>query len=124
MALNSWLGLSELSSRWRASASELRRYGAEEQATALEACAAELELAEREYWFEELTLEQAAEELGVSYDTVGRRVARGDIPNAGKKNRPRVRRTDLRGVASRSQLRTVPDLSEPDIAELVLQGGL
>ena len=111
---------SRLAIRWRAAAAELRRYGAEGQATALEACAAELEGAERDYLFEELSLEQAAEELGVSYDTMGRRLRAGEIPNAGKRNRPRVRRCDLLPGKHATGPRPMTDQGEPDIAEQLL----
>lgn len=114
---------SQLANRWRAAAADLRRYGAEGEATALEACAAELEAEEREHLFEELTVQQAADELGVSYETIGRRLRRGDVPNAGEKNKPRVRRVDLRKQAEPAGPRPVKNHGEPDIAEIVLRDG-
>ena len=36
------------------------------------------------WWTEELTLEQAAAELGRSYDTVQRKIRSGELPNASK----------------------------------------
>lgn len=110
-----------LINRWRAAADDLRRYGAESQATALEACAAELECEQRAYAVEELTLEQAAVELGVTCDTVGRRVARDEIPNVGRKHRPRVRRCDLKEKVPPMGPRLMTDHSEPDLAALLLR---
>lgn len=106
---------SQLATRWRAAAAELRRYGADGEATALETCAAELEAEEREYLFETLTLEQAAEFAGCSYDTMSRRIRRGEIPNAGRKGKPRVRRSDIQPAALVGP-RPVTDQGEPDIA--------
>ena len=54
-----------------------------------------LDVVRREWWTEILTLEAAAAERGVSYGTLQRKVAAGDLPNAGKKGTPRVRRCDL-----------------------------
>ena len=111
---------SELATSWRATAANLRRYGAVGEATALEACAAELEHAEREYAVEELTLEQAAGELGLKADTVGRYLRDGDLPNAGEKNRPRVRRCDLHHRTRPAGPRPLTDHGEPDlVAELL-----
>jgi len=100
--------------KWRADAAVLRQRGAERQAEALESCIEELLTWLREYEMETLTLQQAAEETGFSYSAMQKKVARGELPNAGGKNRPRVRRKDLRAtIASRE-----PD--EPDLAERVL----
>ena len=110
----------DLTERWRTRATELRRYGAEDQATALEACAAELEQAEQEYAVEELTLEQAAIELGVSYDTIGRRLRTGEIPNAGQKHKPRVRRCDLHHKVRPAFPLPMTDHGEPDLVTQLL----
>lgn len=112
-----------LTERWRTQATELRLYGAVGQATALEACADQLEATERVYLFEELTVQEAADELGVSYETIGRRLRRGDVLNAGEKNRPRVRRIDLAARAEASSPCPVTDHGEPDIADKVLRSG-
>lgn len=44
---------------------------------------------------EHLTLSEAAEESGYSEAHLSRLLSEGKIPNAGRKNRPRVRRGDL-----------------------------
>lgn len=113
----------DLATRWRTAAAELRRYGAETQAIALETCAEELEAEDREYLFEELTIQEAADELGVSYETIGRRVRRGELPNSGEKHKPRVRRVDLNMRAEPSGPRAVTDDGEPDIADTILRQG-
>ena len=105
-----------LAGTWRTEADRLRKYGAEQSALALEACAADLEAAELEYLLETLTLEQAADFVGVSYDTMSRRIRRGEVPNAGRKGKPLVRRRAiLPGFASVGP-RAVTDRGEPDIA--------
>ena len=73
----------------------------------------------QEWKLEALTLEQAAAEAGVTADTVGRRISRGEIPNAGRKNRPRVRRCDLFGTLDRPLIRL--QTGESDIATEMLQ---
>lgn len=85
----------DLPGHWRTLAKELRRFGAEPQARALESCADELTAALRSTAEELLTLRRAAEESGYSVDHVARLLREGKIPNAGEKSRPRVRRCDL-----------------------------
>jgi hypothetical protein len=84
-----------LGAAWRDRAAELRRYGAEPQAVTLEAAAAELDAALREAADEPLTLAEAAEESGYSERRLRELVAAGEVPQAGRKGRPRVRRGDL-----------------------------
>lgn len=86
--------LRELAGSWHQEAEVLRRRGASGPAEALESAAEELEERLREWGWELLSLEQAAKEAGVSYDTMQRKVGR-EIPNAGEKGAPRVRRCDL-----------------------------
>lgn len=112
---------SGLPNHWRATAADLRLYGAVGEATALETCAAELERAEREYVVEELTLEQAAVELGLKADTVGRLLRDGKIPNAGGKGRPRVRRCDLQHKTRPAGPRPMTDHGEPDLVAEMLR---
>lgn len=84
----------ELVDSWREEAALLRRRGAEPQAKLLESAADDLEDRLQEWRLEALTLEQAAREAGLAYDTVQRKVG-DELPNAGKKGSPRVRRCDL-----------------------------
>jgi len=84
-----------LAARWSSKAEELRRYGAEEAASTLEACAVELEDCQSRWEAELLTLEEAAAESGYSCDHLGRLLSGGVIPNAGEPYAPRIRRMDL-----------------------------
>ncbi len=84
-----------LADRWRDEAAVHERDGVLGHAAVLRRVADELTESLDRWWLEELTLEEAAEEKGRSYDTIQRRVASGDLPNVGRKHRPRVRRTDL-----------------------------
>lgn len=105
-----------LSQYWRAAAIQLRRYGAEPTAAALEGCAADLDDAVREYLYETLTLTQAADLAGVSYDTMSRKLRSGEVPNAGRRNKPLVqRRYVLLGMKALGP-RPMTDNGEPDIA--------
>ncbi len=73
-----------LADRWREEADLLRRYGAADQATVLEQCASELDGWLFEHRTELLTLSEAAEETGLAYDTLQRKVSRGEIRNRGR----------------------------------------
>ena len=87
--------LSELASRWADEAGSLARWGDDRGATILRRCATELDVAARQHDLEALTIPQAAEESGYSRDHLRALVASGEIPNAGKKGSPRIRRCDL-----------------------------
>jgi len=106
--------LHSLADQWTTEADVLRRRGAPRQAEALESAAAELEDQLREWWLETLTLQKAAEESGLSYGAVQKRVSRGELPNAGKEGAPRVRRCDLFDDPPGPELRTAE--GEPDVA--------
>lgn len=87
--------LGKLLDQWRERAGDLRRYGAEASAAAVEACAGDLEA-----WLDEwadalLTPQEAAAETGLKPETISKKIASGELPNAGRKYRPRVRRRDL-----------------------------
>lgn len=102
--------------RWRDEADLFESRGMEREAQMVRSYADELEAAQREYLYETLTLEQAADEAGRSYDTVQRWVADGTVPNAGEKGRPRVRRCDLL-----PNVETVADSDGARFAEKVLR---
>ena len=85
----------------RAKAANLRRFGAEAQAAAVEACLAELEAWFDSWLDQELTIEEAAGEAGLSRSAAEKRLASGRWPNTGERYRPRVRRGDLYGSTSR-----------------------
>jgi hypothetical protein len=85
----------ELPQAWRARAAQLREYGAEPQAVALERAAAELEAALHEHDAEELGLTQGAAESGYTPRRLAQMLAEGRIPNRGRKGAPKIRRSDL-----------------------------
>lgn len=60
-----------------------------------------LETAVRTADDEALTLEQASAESGLSPETLRKKLARGELPQAGRRHAPRVRRGDLPGRARR-----------------------
>lgn len=84
-----------LGTSWRNRATELRRYGAEQQALTLEIAADELDRALRAVKEEVLTLRAAAETSGYSERRIREMIADGTIPQAGRRGAPRVRRGDL-----------------------------
>jgi hypothetical protein len=106
--------------RWRVEAEVLRRRGAEAQAVTLESAAGELEAWEREAALQALTLEEASLESGLTYSALEKGVRSGRIPNAGEKNRPRIRRCDLPRKPSRQNPRPT---GEPDLAGRILGQG-
>ena len=81
------------------------------------------ELEERaQAWLDaELTLDEAAESSGVAYSTLQTLVRSGDLPQAGEKGRPRVRRGDLprKGGAQRRP-GVPPDENVIDLVEMEL----
>lgn len=88
--------LEALAQEWEEEAERVReRYGQEDLARICETHAAELRIRLREHLDEELTLQKAAEESGYSVSHLQHLVADGEIPNAGRKGRPRIRRGDL-----------------------------
>ncbi len=89
------MNLADLPDTWRALAESLRRFGADPQARTLEACADELTAKLQQRASELLTLHQAAAQSGYTADHIGLLVREGKIPNAGRKSKPLVRRSDL-----------------------------
>lgn len=110
--------LRSLAARWTDEAALLRRRGAPRQADALESAAEELEARLDTWWLETLTLQEAADEAGLSYSAVQKKVSRGDVPNAGREGSPRVRRCDLFGNGDRPRLEA--EGGEPDVAGEIL----
>ncbi len=90
--------LQNLADQWRTEAELFRRRGMEDSATLVESCATDLEAGIREWELETLTLGEAAVETGLAYDTLQKKVSRGNLPNVGSKRAPRVRRCDLFGT--------------------------
>lgn len=105
--------LQALADSWREDCELLARWGATQQAKTLESAAERLETAVREWKLELLTLEEAARETHWAYDTLQRKVG-SEIPNAGEKGRPRVRRCDLHPWLDAPE----PELHDDPVAEL------
>jgi hypothetical protein len=87
--------LGELPAVWRDRAQFLREWGDPNSGRLWCIAAAELDEAMRVLGEESLTLVEAAHVSGFSPDYLGALVRRGEIPNYGRKNAPRVRRADL-----------------------------
>ena len=91
--------IGELLERWRSEAELFRRRGLSREADLIESLAAEAEAWRRAHGMKLLTLSEAADETGLAYDTLQRKVSRGEIPNRGRRHSPRVRRADLHSDA-------------------------
>ena len=88
--------LTALAARWAAEASDLEvRYHDDRGASLFRLCAAELLEAIREAEARVLTLTEASEASGYTSDHLRRLIADGTIPNAGRRGKPLVRRSDL-----------------------------
>jgi hypothetical protein len=86
----------ELLERWIARRDYFKRYGAVvDGARVLDECVGELEELFREQDSDLLSLTEAAEASGYSSDHLSRLVRQGQLPNMGRRHRPRVRRGDL-----------------------------
>ncbi|WP_425152856.1 sigma factor-like helix-turn-helix DNA-binding protein [Candidatus Palauibacter sp.] len=89
--------LTDLAAAWRDEADLFAKRGQGEMAEMARSFAADLEHWIRLHDLQQLTIREAAEELGLSYSAVQKRIADGKLSNAGRKSRPRVRRCDLVG---------------------------
>jgi hypothetical protein len=87
--------LAELARRWREDADLLASYGDERGATVCRRHADALDAALASQGGELLDLATAARVSGYSPDRLRHLVASGQVPNAGRKGSPRVRRADL-----------------------------
>ena len=85
----------DLATRWATEAASLAKWGDDRGSALLRQCATELDVASREHDAEALTIPQAAEASGYSRDHLRSLVSTGEIPNAGRKGSPRIRRADL-----------------------------
>src|SRR5688572_19067254 len=85
----------ELPQAWRREAENAKAIAADMAARVFERCATDLESAVASERDEPLTLAESARESGLSAERLRHRVAAGEIPNAGRKGAPRIRRGDL-----------------------------
>ena len=99
----SWL--LELQAQWEADALQAERIGDARGATVIRALLADVLERARTADDEVLDLDQAAQESGYSKERLRKLVAAEEIPNAGRRGAPAVRRQDLpRRPGARSQL--------------------
>lgn len=101
--------------RWEQELEVLRRCGATEAASTRERDIEDLRAWWTERQYDLLTLGEAAHYSGLAQGTVANKIRSGEIPNAGDKHRPRVRRCDLPARAPGPPGR--PDL---DLADTIL----
>jgi hypothetical protein len=87
--------MTDLLERWEGDEARLRALGQAQLADFSKAYQAELREWWREWQVERLTLEEAAAYSGLAYDTLRKKVAAGELPNAGDKGRPRIQRGNL-----------------------------
>lgn len=94
--MNSVSRLGTLPATWRARAQQLQDWGSGEGlARAWDLAAIELEQSLRQEQDEALNLREAARECGLSANHLGELIRQGKIPNAGRRNAPRILRADL-----------------------------
>jgi len=112
----------ELPRTWRSRAEELRPY-APAAAEAFARAADELAGALASAADEELTLAEAAAESGYSERRLRELLAAGELPQAGRKGRPRIRRGDLPRRAGAAQGEAVGGYdAAADAAEILGRG--
>ncbi|MGH8545698.1 MAG: hypothetical protein ACREX3_19165 [Gammaproteobacteria bacterium] len=110
-----------LAAEWKAEAETLRRWGATQQATALDACADRL----LGWWEEELyrrvSTEEAAELSGYTRSGLERLRAEGKLTNAGEEGKPAYLLGELpRKPKPFLRRRSRADEAEPDLAKEIL----
>src|SRR2546427_6900031 len=86
----------DLIAAWQQRADYLHQFGDPTSARLWMLAAVELERALEAFGAETLTLDAAAQVSGYSPDYIRKQIAAGALPNAGRKNAPRVRRGDLK----------------------------
>lgn len=89
------MSLGDLTARWLREAETFRRYGDERGAKTCELHAGELEAAIGAARLEALTLEEAAQLGGYSYDRLWHLVKEERIENVGAPGAPRIRRSEV-----------------------------
>lgn len=114
--------LADLAAAWRARAQDLKRWAAADGAAcALERAAEELEQALDAEFETLLTLKEAAERTGYSRDHIGRLIRAGTVPNAGRRNAPKVRLRDLSALKPKLATPSA-DAYDPDADARFLRG--
>lgn len=108
-----------LADRYRSDARRFRELGQVPPAELLERVAVELEDEREAHESEPLTISEAAEASGFSSSHLYHLLQAGQLPNAGEKNAPRIRRGDLPRKGTRIQ-----DGSQeggPDLADEIIE---
>ena len=108
--------LEALPREWRKEAEQYRLRGQENLAVFLESLASDLEERLNTWYFQMLTLTEAADESGIPYSTLQQNVAKGNLPNSGEEGSPRIQRCDLPSRGGRAP----QPKGEPDIAGKIL----
>lgn len=100
------MSLEDFVAKWTGEANVMRNRGALVNGAALlEEVLHDFDAATSDYQSQPLTLSNAARESGYSVDYLGRLVREGQIPNAGRPNAPKIRRSDLPRKASNLRCR-------------------
>ena len=87
--------------KWASEAQAMRHRGVLVNGAALlDEVLRDFDAATRAYWDQPLTLSEGSLESGYSVGHLGRLVRDGQIPNAGRSNAPKIRRSDLPRKAS------------------------
>jgi hypothetical protein len=107
--------LRAVADRWREEAERYEADGVPGHAALLRRVADELMETLGKWWTEPLGLQQAAEEAGLNYRAIQKRIERRQVPNAGRKGAPLVRRCDLYDGGG-----PMLEAGEPDLAEEIL----
>jgi len=97
----------DLPALWRQRADFLHEYGDPNSARLWMLAAVELERALKLFGAATLTVADAAQVTGYSPDYIRKQIAAGDLPNAGRKNAPRVLRADLKAKPQNGRGRPV-----------------
>jgi len=87
---------SDLLQLWQQRADYLHQFGDPNSARLWRTAAVELERALTAFGEQMLTVTDAAQVTGYTPDYIRKQIAAGALPNAGRKNAPRVRRADLK----------------------------
>lgn len=113
--------LAELTHEWRDEADVYERDGGLAPGHALlRRVATQLENRLRSWWTASLTPAEAAKECSWKAETIRRRIG-NELPQAGEKYSPRVRRCDLRAVLAGQGISPRREREGPDAAAEVLQ---
>ena len=116
---------------WMAEADALSRRGLAEPARLMRSMATELGERATEWADQPVTLREAAEFGGYAYSTLEHRVRAGELPNAGEKGNPRLRRRDVplkaeaAGTpASQAALRDASSTADRDLGSVLINDEL